>query len=232
MDPAPFGQTRADLGIGEHDFVFALVSRAFPPKGWEVAIRALEHARSRTGRQLVLLLCGSGEELDRLSIQYRDHSDVKFLGFQDRIHGLYRLADCAILPTRFAGESFPLVIIQALQAARPVIATDVGEIARMLVQNGTRGGIVLPPDQDDDVFIKTVADAMVAMEDPTAHRLYSDGAAELGRGYSMEAVADAYIRCYEETITRHTDRSRLLPAPRSRRWDIRRRLAQARAALF
>jgi hypothetical protein len=47
---------------------------------------------------------------------------------------------------------------------------------------------------------------MVAMEDPAAHRLYSEGAAELGRHYSMDAVADAYIECYDVTIRRHQNR--------------------------
>ncbi len=208
-DPRLFDQTRPDLGIANDDFVFVLVSRALPQKGWEVAIRALEQARGRTRRRLVLLLCGSGEEAARLSIQYGSLPDVRFLGFQDRIHGLYRLSDCAILPTRFTGESFPLSIIQALQVGRPVIATDVGEIARMIIQNGNRAGIVLPPSQDDNVLIKAVADAMVAMEDPSTHRLYSEGAAELGRHYSMDAVAEAYIECYEETIRRHSVRTDL-----------------------
>ena len=31
--------------------------------------------------------------------------DITFLGYQPRIHGLYRLSDVAIVPTRFEGES-------------------------------------------------------------------------------------------------------------------------------
>jgi glycosyltransferase involved in cell wall biosynthesis/ubiquinone/menaquinone biosynthesis C-methylase UbiE len=211
IDNRPFEKTRAELGIDDGDFVFALVSRAFPPKGWEVAIRALQSASERTRRRPFLLLCGSGEEADRLSPLYGNTPNVKFLGFQERIHGLYGLADCAILPTRFSGESFPLAIIQALQARRPVIATDVGEIARMLKQSGECGGIVLPPNQDDTIFIKALADAMVAMEDPATHQRYSEGAAKLGQSYSMDTVADAYIDCYDEAIKRHSGRVDSLP---------------------
>ena len=60
-----------------------------------------------------------------------DNADVTFLGYQSHIHGALRMSDVAILPTRFAGESFPLSIIQALQVGKPVISTSIGQIAEM-----------------------------------------------------------------------------------------------------
>ncbi|WP_131829822.1 glycosyltransferase family 4 protein, partial [Teichococcus deserti] len=208
LDPRPFPQSRADLGIGEDDLVFALVSRAMKEKGWEPAIQALTQAQQRlaqqgSARRLHLLLCGAGPEADRLKPLYAQMPNVKFLGFQDCIHGVYRLSDCAILPTRFQGESFPLTLIQAMQVARPVIASDVGEIARMVIREDKRGGLVVPPDADDAAFAGLVAGAMVAMADDAARAAFGRDAAALGESFGMETVSAAYVACYEEAIARH-----------------------------
>mgnify|MGYP003814763903 FL=1 len=207
LDPRPFNATRAELGIGNDDLVFALVSRAIPEKGWEVAIQALALAQARTQRRLVLLLCGAGPEADRLASLYADQPAVKFLGFQERVHGLYRLADCAILPTRFQGESFPLTLIQAMQVGTPVIATDVGEIASMLSRDGRRAGLVVPPTPDDTAFAESVAQAMLVLEDSATRAACARDAAALGQQFSMEAVATAYIACFDQVIERHRTRA-------------------------
>ncbi|WP_159996052.1 glycosyltransferase [Roseomonas sp. 18066] len=208
LDPRPFPQSRAELGIGEGDLVFALVSRAMKEKGWEPAIQALASAQKRleqqgSPRRLHLLLCGAGPEADRLKPLYAAMPNVKFLGFQDCIHGVYRLSDCAILPTRFQGESFPLTLIQAMQVARPVIASDVGEIGRMLVRDERRAGLVVAPEADDAAFAALVAEAMVAMADDATRAAFGRDAAALGESFGMETVSAAYGACYEEAIARH-----------------------------
>ncbi|MDB5415466.1 MAG: glycosyltransferase [Rubritepida sp.] len=203
LDPRPFGQSRAELGIGDHDLVFALASRAIREKGWEVAINALLLAQRRTDRPLHLLLCGTGPEADRLRAIHGRTPGVMFLGFQDRVPGLYRLADCAILPTRFHGESFPLALVQAMQVGKPIIATDVGEISRMLIQGELAAGIVIPPEPDDALFAEQLAEAMLAMMDDEARIGFGRDAAVLGEAYGMEKVAAAYIANYDGVIARH-----------------------------
>ena len=143
MDDRDFSRSREDLGIAEGDVVFTLVSRAIKEKGWRAAIEALVLAQVETDRRLCLLLCGSGSEADELKVRYENDKSIIFLGFQDRIHGLYRISDCAILPMRFRGESFPLALIQAMQTGTPVIATDVGEIRNMLVREERQAGVVI-----------------------------------------------------------------------------------------
>ncbi|WP_424813617.1 glycosyltransferase [Roseococcus sp. YIM B11640] len=202
-DERPFLKSRADLGIGERDVVFALVSRAIPEKGWAEAIAALALAQQKTERRLHLLLCGAGPEADRLGALHAQTPGVHFLGFQDRVHGVYRLADCAILPTRFQGESYPLTLVQAMQTGRPIIATDIGEIAEMLLQGDRAAGLLVPYDRDDDRFIAQVAEAMLAMTDDAVRQVYGSNAREMGAAYAMDNVAAAYVQSYEEIIAQH-----------------------------
>ena len=205
IDEVAFPYSRADLGIADDALVYTLVARGIAEKGWNTAVNAFRSVQRRNPhRSMHLCLVGEGEEPERLKMVHAGDGSISFLGFQLRIHGLYRMTDVAIVPTRFAGESFPLCIIQALQVAVPVIATDVGEIASMLRVGETTGGIVVEWHDADAQFDAHFADAMQTMvDDEQRHRLRA-GADILGRGYDMAAFTEQYIALYEDVMDRFT----------------------------
>ncbi|UVK44420.1 glycosyltransferase [Mesorhizobium sp. AR07] len=123
--------SRAELSLSPEDFVFCCVARAIPDKGWEEAIRAAIWANAQSGRRIRLLLIGEGPEADRLRPQY-DNECVRFIGFRPNIRDYFAAADIGLLPSRFKGESAPLVLIDCLLSGKPVLASDVGEIRSML----------------------------------------------------------------------------------------------------
>lgn len=49
-----------------------------------------------------------------------------------------------LLPSRFSGESFPLVLIECLLSGRPAIASDLGEIRNILTdpETGRQAGLI------------------------------------------------------------------------------------------
>jgi glycosyltransferase involved in cell wall biosynthesis len=57
---------------------------------------------------------------------------VHFLGFRSNIRDYFATSDIGFLPSKFKGESFPLVLIDCLHAGKPFLASDVGEIRSML----------------------------------------------------------------------------------------------------
>lgn len=127
---------REDLGIMMTDFVLCLVSRAVPEKGWEEAILSVCQANITSSRKIHLVLIGEGPEYIRLSnkkIQF-----IHFLGYKPNIRDYFAMADFGFLPSRFIGESFPLVLIDCLLAGTPILASNVGEIMAML---STEAGI-------------------------------------------------------------------------------------------
>lgn len=132
---------RRDLGIEDGDFVLCLISRALPEKGWQEAIDAVERAGALGGRSVHLVLIGEGPEYERLR-DLRETVKIHFLGYRQNIRDYLAMADMGFLPSRFAGESFPLVLIDSLMAGRPVLASSVGEIASMLCgPDGTAGWV-------------------------------------------------------------------------------------------
>ncbi len=162
-------------------------------------------------------MVGEGDEPERLGAQFADDPAISFLGFQLRIPGLYRMTDVAIVPTRFAGESFPLCIIQALQAGVPVIATDAGEIRSMLIEDHLTGGVVVKSSRIDKLFEIRFAAAMHALVDDGRRKKLGTGASLLGNRYDMGRLTDRYVELYEAALrdvaASNPDRSRPVTAP-------------------
>jgi glycosyltransferase involved in cell wall biosynthesis len=133
---------RATLGIPDDAFVLTNVSRAFDFKGWAEGIDAVTIARKESGADIHLILVGEGPEFDRLSkAGVPDYIHLE--GFQSNIRGYFATSDMGFLPSRFHGESFPLVLIDCLIAGQPFLGTSVGEIPYMLnSENGMAGEMV------------------------------------------------------------------------------------------
>ena len=123
--------SRDELDVGESDFLLCLVSRAIPEKGWQEAVEAVVWANKRSERAIHLLLIGEGAEFDRLK-KKTPSPNIHCLGFRDNIRDYFAASDMGFLPSRFKGESFPLVVIDCILAGKPVLASNVGEIRNML----------------------------------------------------------------------------------------------------
>jgi glycosyltransferase involved in cell wall biosynthesis len=208
IDPRPFPQTRDDLGIAQNAVVFTLVARGVKQKGWPESIRAFIRLRDENlGRKMHLLLCGEGEEPNRLAQSHAKDPNITFLGYQSRISGLYRISDCAIVPTRFIGESFPLCIIQAMQVGTPIIATKIGEIEAMVARPGRVAGILIENENIDDAFVKSLKAAMQVMLEESARTNFAKAAKLNGSEYNIDIIADKYYSIYKQLIW--NDKSRI-----------------------
>ena len=151
--------SRESLGVPEGAFVLTLVSRAMEEKGWREAIEAVELARSKSGKDIHLLLVGDGPEYERMQQEVLP-GHVHLEGFQRNVRGYFAVADMGFPPSKFSGESFPLVIIECLQSGVPFLASDLGEISRMLDGPDGMAGAVIPLD-GDKIDIPALANVLV-----------------------------------------------------------------------
>lgn len=201
-DPRPFPKTREDLGIDEEAVVFTLVARGIKRKGWRAAVAALQRLREEDPeRKVHLLLAGEGEEASRQAELHGDDLDITFLGYQSHVQGLFRLGDVAILPTRFAGESCPFCIIEALKTGTPVIATRVGEIPNLLDGPEGLAGILIEHHRDTELFIEGLKNAMSEVLDSSKRQQYARAAVVQGKTFSMDKVARDYAAFYKDLLT-------------------------------
>jgi glycosyltransferase involved in cell wall biosynthesis len=73
--------------------------------------------------------------------------NVTFVGERrgSELKAEYAAADLFLFPSRFTGEGFPMVILEAMSHSLPIVATDIGEIGSMLTgQGGSEIGLVVP----------------------------------------------------------------------------------------
>jgi glycosyltransferase involved in cell wall biosynthesis len=122
---------RSELGVPEKAFVLTLISRAMEEKGWQEAIEIVTMARELSGADIHLLLVGDGVEYDRM-IGLELPPYIHLEGFQRNVRGYFAVADMGFLPSKFRGESFPMVIIECLQSGRPFLASALGDLPYML----------------------------------------------------------------------------------------------------
>ena len=134
--------TRSQLGIGADAFVLCMVARGIADKGWQEAIEAVQQANQNSVRPIHLLLIGDGEEPDRLKPHYWNDQHIHFLGYQKSIRPYYGCSDMGFIPSRFKGESFPLVLIDCLMTGKPVLASAIGDIPKMLTTADGAAGIL------------------------------------------------------------------------------------------
>lgn len=193
---------RAPLGIDADDFVLCLVSRAIAEKGWAEAIEAVALANARSTRPIHLLLIGEGEEYDRLQPAVRD-PHVHFLGFRADIRSFFAMADLGLLPTRFRGESFPLVLIDCLHSGRPMLASRVGEIEAMLATASGCAGTTFALD-NWQIPVAELAELILRHAgDADYHRACTDRVAAAAASFDparmQQSYADAYARAIEHS---------------------------------
>lgn len=203
VDLLAYGRTRAEMNIREDAIVFTLVGRGVKGKGWPEAVRAFQVLRARQPDvAMALLLAGDGPLTTTAREIAGMDPDIHFLGFDSAVPGIYRLSDVALVPTRFSGESYPLCLIQAMQVGIPAIATDTGEISKMILQDGQEAGLTLPHIEDDHAFVETLIDAMDQMLDGNLRARLAKGAAAIGEGYKMDRLAGDYLALYRDILDR------------------------------
>jgi glycosyltransferase involved in cell wall biosynthesis len=191
-----------DLGFTDQTFIFVLVSRAVEGKGWLEAISAFRAVEDRfPTRELGLLLVGDGELRVQAMEQSKALPNVNVFGTSHDVQGLMALSSCLLLPSRFSGESFPVVLLEAMQAGCPVIATDIGEVVE-IVEGGSLppAGLTIPVSLDDSMFVESLTQAMSQMVTHEDLGYYRIGAEKRSSLYTIRDVASDYLALYREAM--------------------------------
>ncbi|GAA4518744.1 glycosyltransferase family 4 protein [Actinoallomurus oryzae] len=164
-------------------------------KGLPVLLRAFETlARERPG--LRLLVAGPGDAAEvhaRVSPELRDR--VVILGLvseADKIRMLHSV-DVFVAPNT-GGESFGIVLAEAMSAGAPILASDIPAFSRVLL--GGRAGALFPVG-DAAALAATAAELL---DDAPRRKQLSDEAKAAVRAYDWSTVARDVVRVYETVV--------------------------------
>jgi phosphatidylinositol alpha-mannosyltransferase len=171
-----------------------------PRKGLSVlleAFPAIVEARPRTR----LLVAGRGDADEALrTVPERVRGNIEFLGMvgdEDRGR-LLRSVDVYCAPNT-GGESFGIILVEAMSASAPVLASDIDAFS-LVLEGGAAG--VMYPNGDAAALART---AVALLADPAARSALRAAASETVRRYDWSVVAGDILSVYE-MVTESTAR--------------------------
>ncbi|MBR8833976.1 MAG: glycosyltransferase family 4 protein [Stigonema ocellatum SAG 48.90 = DSM 106950] len=135
---------RAIAGIGQQDYVFIYCGKMFPAKNPLLIPDALAMLSPREREKIWLLAVGDGELREQFERMAKGQLGERaiFVGFknQSELGQYYAMADVLILPSQ-SGETWGLVVNEALQFGLRVIVSDKVGSAIDLITDTNRGWI-------------------------------------------------------------------------------------------
>ena len=135
-DDRPRGEIRRALGVSPATPTVGIIARLVPIKAHEVFLdMAAEIVKDRP--DVAFLVVGDGERRQALEARARDHGlagKVHFLGWRADVDRVYADLDVVVLTSR--NEGSPVALIEAMAAARPVVATRVGGVGELVGDGG------------------------------------------------------------------------------------------------
>lgn len=162
-----------------------------PRKGMAVLIGALPTLVERfPGLQVLIAGRGSEDELRAKAGDLAGH--LRFLGLVDDATkaSAMRSADVYCAPN-LGGESFGIVLVEAMAAGTPVVASDLHAFRRVL-RDGEAGRLVAVDDS------AALAEGLIAvLDDESLAQRYVAAGAEAVRRYDWPVVANQIMRVYE-----------------------------------
>ena len=128
--------------IFQAEIIVGTIANFYPSKGLKYLIEAAEHFKNKNN--IVFIVIGDGQERKKLELliaKCQLQHKVLLLGQIPDAYKLLSSFDIFVLPS--VKEGFPWVVIEAMAAKLPVIATNVGAVPE-IIEDGKNGFVVEP----------------------------------------------------------------------------------------
>jgi glycosyltransferase involved in cell wall biosynthesis len=190
-------QQRGRYGLGRDDFLILYVGRLSEVKGVEFLIRAMRILEDKTV-DAKLLVVGDGpleEPLKNLVASLELGGRVEFVGRKtgSELDDYFVMADVVVVPSIVTDhgdtEGLPVVILEAMAAGKPVVASDVGGISDA-VENEKTGLLTeeRAPKDISEAIVRLMSDKQ--LYDNLAHNALD----RANNQYSWSAVSEKFNR--------------------------------------
>jgi glycosyltransferase involved in cell wall biosynthesis len=188
----------ASLGIPVDALVVGVVANLSPIKNHAMLLRAAAQLAPRWPSLHLVLVGGDGgsrDDLQQLAVAKGLADRVHFAGQQPSLPSWHHTFDVSVLTS--VSEGMPNSVLEAMAAAKPVVATAVGGVPDA-IREGDTGYLVQPGD------VNSLADRLNALLSDAAlrRRLGQAGQARARREYSAVAAIDRLTAAYRAVIGR------------------------------
>ncbi|MGG4145905.1 glycosyltransferase family 4 protein [Paenibacillus algorifonticola] len=190
---------REELNLAETDRIVITVARLSPMKGIEYLLKAAHlMKRKKVEQNLHFVIVGDvafdtdqeyKQGLLAMAQQYK-LDNVHFLGMRRDVADLLQQADLFVLPSVY--DIFPTVLLEAMAASLPIVATDVGGVPEML---SGANGLLVPP-QDELALQK----AITSIFEQNYKLMGEEGYSLLQQSFTREQYVKRTTEVYEELL--------------------------------
>jgi len=190
-------RVRDELHLGPQEPVVGIVGRLNEAKDHATFFDAMASV-VREMPEVRILCVGDGalrDSLRRQVAQLGIENRTVFTGMRSDIPAIMSALDLLVLSSR--REAFPNVVMEAMAAARPVVATRVGDVERLVGDGQT--GVLVPPGNPQalaSAILRVLADLAAAAA------MGRQGRARVEAEFSMEQMVSQTQSLYERALSR------------------------------
>ncbi len=139
----PASQLRIKYNLPTQGPIVSIIARLHPMKD-HITFFDCVNIIKETYPDVIALIAGEGPELDSLKAYVKQlglNDNIRFLGVvSENLAEVYKLSDVVVLTSQW-GESFPNVILEAMSASIPVVASNISAIPE-IISDGKNGFVV------------------------------------------------------------------------------------------
>ncbi|MEX5213778.1 MAG: glycosyltransferase [Nitrospiraceae bacterium] len=188
-------ETRAMLGVCSSEALIGTVGRLTPVKGQVHLLKAMRLLLDQ-GRKVKLVLVGDGplrHQLEEMVRKLEMLENVAFLGQRDDTYELMQAMDVFVLPS--LSEGIPLVVLEAMVAGVPVLASRVGGIPEV-IKDGATGMLV---EAGNEVELANRCGMLLDRVD-TAAQIAKSARERVEANFSAEVMVDRVAQLYRALV--------------------------------
>ena len=204
-DKAEAAELRKSLGIESSEKVILAVGRLSKEKAQIDLIRAFgELRRTNPALKAKLVIAGDGPERAQLEAAARTLAiadQIVFAGQVADMRAYYEIAD--LLVNASHSEGSPYVLLEAMAAGVPIVATAVGGVPEILTDGET--ALLVPP-LDPRALAESIE--KILCEKALAQKLSTSAGALMTTRFAPEIYVQKLIEIYRCVLSEHANRNR------------------------
>ncbi len=175
--------------LHKNKFIVIQAASMLKHKGYDTSIEAAK-ILSKENQDVHFIFLGDGPEKEKFESSAKDLTNVTFMGKQKDMGNWFCLADALILPSK--NEGLGSVLLEAMQAKVPVIASDVGGIPDIVKNKKT--GLLIEPDNATEL----VSSILKLRNNPELANNLVENGYKLASSLSIEKAADKYLSIFDK----------------------------------
>jgi len=189
-------KTRNYFGVRKEDVLIGALGRLVWQKGFEHLLHAARELL-KLNKNIKILLVGDGPLKEKLKSQASDleiDNCITFTGFRSNITEILSAIDILVIPSLL--EGFPMVTLEGMAMAKPIVATRIDGITEQ-ISDGVEG--ILVPPKDPDSLAKAI---MKIIEDKNLTRTLGVNARrKVEKEFSVKKMISETEKVYQSLLT-------------------------------